>query len=239
MRCKKLVIALAVLATLGAGAATAQQNFTDPGNVPTGPFKVDNIGGTEGATTFYVDRATFQASNPGLLAEDFTGTSVPGGGITACDSPLNSATNDACFSAGSVIPGFSLDIILDGGGGQYVTINNTLGLACVAVGPNSFVDETDWNFSPAVAAAGMDLYTPLGGGETFTIEAFGPGGSLGSMNYVAGGTAAVFFGIDTTDPGGITRIEVREAVDSTGDLYCDLEFGGVPVPVTLQSVDVE
>jgi len=239
MRTIRILLALAILASAGIGMAAAQQHFTDPGLIPTGPFPVDNVGKTDGPTTWYVDRATFQAANPGLPLEDFTATSVPPGGITACNPPLDSTTNDACFSAGSVIPGFSLGVTVDGGGGQYVTINNALGLPCVAVGPNSFVDETDWNFNPAVAGAGLDIFTPLGGGETFTMEAFGPGGSLGTMNYVAGGTAAVFVGVDTVDPGGITRIEIREAVDSTGDLFCDLEFGGAPVPVMLQSIDVE
>jgi hypothetical protein len=239
MRSTRVLLALALLVTVGAGIAAAQQNFTDPGNVPTGPFPVINDIKPFGSLTFYPDRASFQAANPGLPIEDFSGTSVPPGGITACDAPLNSATNDACFSAGSVIPGFTLNVIPDGGGGQYVVLNNALGMPCVGVGPNSFVDETDWDLGPAVAAVAFDLYTPLGGGEPFTVEVFGPGGSLGSAPIVGGGTAPSFFGVDSVDPGGITRVEIREGIDSTGDLYCDLEFGGAPVPVELQSIDVE
>ncbi|MCZ6727626.1 MAG: hypothetical protein O7A98_09790, partial [Acidobacteria bacterium] len=66
-----------------------------------------------------------------------------------------------------------------------------------------------------------------------------PGGSLGSAPVTGGGTSASFFGVDTVDPGGITGIEVREGVDGTGDLFCDLEFGDPPVPVALQSIDIE
>jgi hypothetical protein len=239
MRNRGLVfgVMVALVVALGA-AAVAQQNYTDPGLVPTGPFPTQNDFQRLGTLTFYPNRATFETAWPGLPMEDFTGTSVGNGGITACDPPLNSATNDACFTTGSVIDGFSLGVTVDTGGGMYVTINNVF-VPCVNVGPNSFSDEADWNFSPAAAAVGMDLYTPLGGGETFGVEVFGPGGSLGSTNIVAGGTSAVFVGVDTTDAGGITRIEFREAVDGTGELFCDLEFGGAPVPVTLQSADVE
>lgn len=238
MRTLRVVLALTVLAA-SAGMALAQDKFTDPGLVPGAPFPVDSKLTTLGSLTFYPDRATFQAANPGLPLEDFSGTSVPGGGIAACTPPLDSTTNDACFAAGSVIPGFSLGVFVDGGGGDYVVLNNALGMPCVGVGPNSFVDDTDFDFSPAVMAAAMDLFTPLGGGEPYVFEVFGPGGSLGSVPVTGGGTGPSFFGVDTVDSGGITRIEIREGVDSTGDILCDLEFGGTPVPVMLQSVEVE
>lgn len=237
MRITRLLSALALAATAGAGLAAAQQSFTDPGNVPTGPFPVVNDSRPFGTLTFYPDRASFQAVNPGL--PDFLGRSVPPGGITACSPPLDSATSDDCFRAGSVIPGFSLNIAFGGGGGQYAVLDHALGLPCVGVGPNSFADEADWDLSPAVAAVAFDLYTPLGGGEPFTVEIFGPGGSLGRAPITGGGTSASFFGVDTVDPGGIVRVEIREGIDGTGDLYCDLEFGGAPVPVTLQGIDVQ
>lgn len=239
MRTLRLILALTILVTAGAGLAAAQDKFTDPGLVPTGPFPVKPLRTVQGTLTFFADRASFQVAHPGLPAEDFTGTSVPGGGVVACPPPLNDATNDACFSAGSVIAGFDLGVTIDGGGGQYVVLNNAVGMPCVGVGPNSFADETDWDFSPAVRAVAVDLYTPLGGGETLNFEIFGPGGSLGMVVVIGGGTGGSFFGVDTVDPGGISRIEVREAVDSTGDLFCDLEFGEAPVPVELQSYDVE
>jgi len=175
--------------------------------------------------TFYTDRATFEAANPGLILEDFTGTLVPDGNVISCAPPLNSATNDACFPTAGVAPGFDLGFTDDGGTGSYVTINNLFGVACVEVGPNSFVDELDLDFTPAVLAAGFDLYTPLGGADGFTIEAFGPGGSLGSTAFTSNSATASFFGVDTTNPLGITRIEVREDVDNTGELICDLQFG--------------
>ncbi len=240
MRTTRLIAAFAILAVATAGLAVAQDKFTDPGLVPTtNTTRVINDFKNLGPLTFYADRPSFQAANPGLPLEDFSGTSVPPGGITACTPPLNSATNDACFTAGSVVPGFTLGVFLDGGGGDYVVINQALGMPCVGVGPNSFVDDTDWDFSPAVAAVAFDLYTPLGGGEPYTVEIFGPGGSLGSTPITGGGLGGSFFGVDATDPGGISRIELREGIDSTGDISCDLEFGGVPVPVTLQSIDVE
>ena len=75
-------------------------------------------------------------------------------------------------------------------------------------------------------------------GEPFTIEVFGTGGSLGSTPVVGGGLGATFFGVDTGDPGGIIRIEVREGIDSTGEIICDLEFG-IVIPVEITGFSVE
>ena len=195
--------AVAVMLMVGIGGAQAQQSFSevDPSKVfpnASGVAPPQQYGFTEklGPLTFYSDRPTFQAAHPGLPLEDFTGTATSNGDIVACSPPLDSSTNDACFTTGSVIAGFALDVTIDGGGGQYVVLNNALGMPCVGVGPNSFADEADWDFSPAVDS-------------------------------------------DVERKGGITRIEVREAVDGTGDIFCDLEFGDPPVPVQLQSVDVE
>lgn len=224
--------------TLVVASTAAAQQHTDPGLQPVPPVPVVNEFKNLGSLTFYTDRGTFQAAWPGLETEDFTGTSVPNGGSATCSPPLNSATNDLCFSTGSVVDGFSLEIFVDDGANEYVVLNNAF-VPCVAVGPNFFVDETDWTFAPAVAAAGFDVYAPFNPGSSYSIEIFGSGGSLGSTNLVASGAVAVFFGVDTSDPGGITRIEVREAVDGQGELFCDLEFGATPVPVTLQSVELE
>ena len=241
MRMTRTLVALALLIAATAGLATAQDKYTDPGLVPTtqtapivGDYK------PIGTLTFYADRGSFQAANPGLPLEDFTGTIVPPNNVCSDVPPLNSATNDACFPAGGVIPGFDLDVTIDTGGGAYVVLTvGFLGVSCISVGPNSFSDELDLDFSPAVMAAAFDLYTPLGGGEPYVIEVFGPGGSLGSTPATGGGLGGSFFGVDTVDPGGISRIEVREGIDGTGELICDFEFGGVPVPVSLQSIDVE
>ena len=232
------MLLLAIIAVATAAGLDAAQNFSDPGIAAKGPFQVINNNPPLGTLTFYPTRALFQSANPGLPTETFAGTSVPPGTRNFCTPPLNSTTNDACFAAGSVIPGFSLSITVDGGANEYVVLNAALGLPCVAVGPNGFVDEPNFDLSPAVKAVAFDLFTPLGGGEPFTVEAFGPGGSLGSAPITGGGTSASFFGVDTSDPGGITRIEIREGIDKTGDLYCNLEFGGA-VPVELQSLEIE
>ena len=187
--------------------------------------------------TFYTDRPTFQAAHPGLPLEDFTGGNTIPGEILSCTPPLNSATNDACFPTNGVISGFDLDVNIDTGGGLYVVLNNAVGMPCVGVGPNSFADDGEFNFSPARRAAGFDLYTPLGGGEPYTVNVFGPGGLLGSTATTGGGVVGTFVGADTADPGGIIRIELVEGVDGTGDIFCDLEFGEDPIPVELVSFD--
>lgn len=242
MRTMRLIAAFAVLAIAGLGLAVAQpQNFTDPGLEPTLPLPVVNDLRPVGSLGFYPDRTSFQAAHPGLPLEDFSGTLVSDGGVVWCLGPLDSSTNDDCFATGGVVAGFDLTIVDDEAGDgdtEYVVLNHFLS-PCVAIGPNAFIHEPDWNFSPPAGAVAFDFYSELGG-NTYVFEMFGPGGSLGSTPFSGvGGGVAAFFGVDTVDPGGITRIEVREDFNGSGDLFCNLEFGDSPVPVMLQSVGVE
>ena len=72
----------------------------------------------------------------------------------------------------------------------------------------------------------------------FDIEIVGTGGSLGTTTAVACLTAPCFWGVDSDDVGGITSIIFTSAAGE-GELFCNVEFGGEPVPVELQSIDVE
>lgn len=246
MNARRAVLCLVVTALVfgTAGAVTAQATKYTDGPDPVIPQPVDNSLPPQGTLTFYPDRGAFQAAHPGLPVEDFTGTLVPPKGIVSCPGPLNNSTNDACFPSGGVIPGFELDPQGDGGksgngSADYVVLNDAL-TPCVAVGPNFFADETDWTLSPAVAAVAFDFYWEAGADPNFTIDIVGPGGTLGSVPFSApGGGTPAFFGVDTIDPGGITAILIRENSDGNGELFCDFEFGGAPVPVDLQSIDVD
>lgn len=234
------LVAPTVLILAMAAAAPAQQRFTDPGVEPTGPFPAVNDLEAVGTLTFYPDRESFRAVHPGLAMEDLTGTLVSDGDIISCHSPLDSDTSDACFPAGGVRKGFQFEVIQDGGWDvDYTIVNHALDLECIGIGPNFFVNETNWHFDPPVAAVAVDVYTPRDENENFILEIFGPLGSLGAVAFVTQGTEAAFFGADTVDSGGITSIEVREVVSGRGEVFCGLEFGNITVPVELQSVDVE
>jgi len=234
------LVALTVLILGAAVVAPAQERFTAPGVEPTGPFPAVNDLGPVGTLTFYPDRASFRAVHPGLAMENLTGTLVTEGDIISCHSPLDSDTTDSCFPTGGVRKGFQFEVIQDGGWDvDYTVVNHALDLECIGIGPHFFVNETNWHFDPPVTAVAVDVYTPRDENENFILEILGPLGSLGSVGFVTQGTDAAFFGVDTVDPGGITSIEVREVISGRGEVFCDLEFGNITVPVELQSVDVE
>jgi hypothetical protein len=229
-----------------AGVSVADQPFEQWSAVPPGTASTPAAGGpsTPGgqieALTFWNDRAAFNAAFPGLPTEDWSGTIVPAGGVASCLPPLNSATNDACFTTGSVLPGLELDVSVAGGGGEYVVLGvGFLGNTNVLVGPNSFVDDLVFNFNPAVRAAGFDLVNPGTPGQVYNVTIYGPGGVIGTTTAVDGAEGN-FWGVDSTDVGGITSIVFDGGADSGhAELSALVTFGGEPVPVELQSIGIE
>lgn len=238
------IVAVALLAMVAGGAA-AEQPFDDyssvPPGTPPGPAggQTTQAGNTE-ALVFYNDLVTFQAANPGLPMETFSGTSVPPAGVLACDPPFNELTSNECFSQGAIMAGISVELIANDGSSllNVVLTPDFFGINCVAVGPNSFTDDARIDFNPAVKAVGLDLVSPIDGAVPFDIEIVGPGGSLGTTSAFACLTAPCFWGVDSDDIGGITSV-VFTSLDGYGELFCNVTYGGEPVPVELQSFDVE
>ena len=243
MRCSSLVAVLFVL--MVAGVAAADTPFNDyssvPPGTPPGPAggQTTQAGNTE-ALAFYNDRTAFQVANPGLTVEDFSGTSVPPDGVLACDPPFNELTSNDCFSQGAITSGVSVELIpnVDSSLLNVVLTPAFFDLSCVAVGPNTFSDDSSIDFNPAVRAVGLDLVSPIAGAVPFDIEIFGPGGSLGTTSAFACLNEPCFWGVDSNDIGGITSVVFTSAAGD-GELFCNVEFGGEPVPVELQSFDVE
>jgi hypothetical protein len=214
-----------------------------PPGTPTPPYAggPSNPGNQTESLSYWTDRAAFNVAFPGLPTEDWSGTSVAAGSVGSCLPPLNSATNDACFTPGSVLPGIELDIhMTPTGTGEYVVLGvGFLGNTNVLVGPNTFVDDLILNFNPAVRAVGFDLVNPMTPGQVYNVEIFGPGGSLG-ITTATDGSEGNFWGVDSTDVGGITSIVFDGGEDgSHSELTTLVTFGGDPVPVELQSVAIE
>jgi hypothetical protein len=228
--------ALALILALGvclAGVAAAQQptRWTD---VPPGTATGDSAPGRAPSAptqtlTFYTDRATFQAENPALALENFALTSVPAGAITACDGPFNSATNNACFSTGTILDGVEVDNLGAVGSDQNVVIGvGALGNTDVLVGPNTFLtDGVIRHPDPAVPvyASGWDFVCP-NGALTVNIDIYDTTGALLGSDSSPCGATGNFWGvgadvqigwIETFEPGG-------------GELYANVEFGTGAVP---------
>jgi hypothetical protein len=187
---------------------------------------------TQGSLTIYTDRTVFNTAHPGVPVESFSGTSVPPNSVVECPSPFDNATNNACFPAGAIRPGIS---VANSGGGTLVVLTPPFfGVPCVSVGPAFFADAAELQFSPPVEAVGFDFEsnTPA----SYTFEVFGPAGSLGTATHT-GGIPGVFWGVDTSDAGGISRITVVSP-GQNGELFCNVAFGQ-PVPVELQSFTIQ
>lgn len=185
-----------------------------------------------GGLAFYTDRPTFTAAHPGIPLETFAATNVAPDSVAACQGPFASTTNNACFSPGDIQPGIS---VVNGSGETLVVLTPSfIGVTCVSVGPNDFAGNGELHFSPPVTAVGLDLHSNVP--DTFQVEVFGPGGSLGTTT--ANGTSpALFWGVDTSDAGGISRITFAGGPGS-GELFCNVAFGQ-PTPVELQSFGIE
>ncbi len=244
MRNSKLAVLMLIF--LVVGTAVADQEVVRYSDVPPGTQPAPWVGGPIAPgenlplLTFWTDRALFDAAFPGLPTEDWSGTSVPAGGVASCAPPLNSTTNDACFTAGSVLPGIELNVNVTTGGGQYVVLGvGFLSNTNILVGPNSFVDDLVLNFNPAVRAVGFDVVNPMTPGLTYNVEIFGTGGSLGTTT-VTDGSEGNFWGVDSTDVGGITSIVFNGGgLSENSELTALVTFGGDPVPVELQSINIE
>jgi hypothetical protein len=197
-----------------------------------GPLAPRAAEAPSGTLTFYTSRAVFNAAHPGIPLETFVLTNLGPNQVMACPEPFNNMTNNGCFSPGDILPGIAvwnttaIDLV--------VLTPPFFGVNCVAVGPNTFTDNGEMQFNPPVQAVGFDLLSNVA--ATYNIEVFGPGGSLGTTT-APGAIPGIFWGVDTSSPGGISRITTSN-VGSAGELYCNVAFGQ-PVPVELQSFVVE
>lgn len=187
---------------------------------------------TLGSLTFYSARALFDAAHPGLPVENFSATLVPANSVALCPSPINSASSDACFAPGGIRPGIS--VVNSVGTDMAVLTPPFFGVNCVSAGPDQFSEHGELQFAPPVEAVGLDLESNVGG--VYTIEVFSPTGSLGTTTVTTTGIPGIFFGVDTSDAGGISRITFN-APGSTGELFCNVAFGQ-PLPVELQSFEI-
>ncbi len=244
---KDLRVVIVVSLMLIAGMAVADQPYTQytdipPGNQTAGEAGEGNQPGAIRALTFYSDRTVFGVAFPGLPTEDFSGTLVAGGSIVSCPVPWNSTTDNACFGPGGIMAGIELDVNIQGDGtGEGVVLGvGSFGNTNIWVGPNSFGDDLVLNFDPAVRAVGFDLVNPIASPQTHGVEIFGPSGSLGTTTVVDSGTEGNFWGVDADDVGGITSIVFNNAGDCDfAELVLLVTFGGTPVPVELQSFNIE
>ena len=178
----------------------------------------------------FSDRGAFDAAAPGLPIEDFSNTRVAAGAFSACATVLDSATDDACFASGGILPGLSLT---SDAGGMVTVTPPVPGLPSVSVGADFFVANTIIDLASATAV-GFDIFAPRAGGD-LDISFFGSGGLLGmsSVNVATGSTA--FFGVVADEE--IVQLILSNNPHAVSELVSNVAFGWpsttVPEPSTL------
>jgi hypothetical protein len=189
--------------------------------------------------TFYTDRASFQASAPGLSTEDFEAGQVADGGIMACPGPLDASSSNACFSSGAILPGVSFNSTAAHNGTELALmgagfLNAPSKVLTAAWLQDGFViDFPDGN----VKAAGADLVS-YRDPDTCTIEVFGTSGSLGTTTAPCT-PEGTFWGVISDQV--ITRITILAPM-GTAEGVDNLSFGagGVATPsVTTVVLDIK
>ncbi len=238
------VLVLAVLLVVAAPCVSlAQSNLTDTpvqmgGNVPS---TAETVGNTE-VETFYSDRATFQAANPGLALEDFeTPLHPPGAGsLIGCPEPADANGSVGCYNPGDLLVGFSMTSPGAGTPGQeLVLIEGAAGFgtpAGVVLGSNTYIASTRVTFDPAVTALGFDIITVLSGNPVDIVIYDAAGAPINSQTGVPAGAAGSFWGVDSDTP--IAAVEITDPSQGDVELLDNMEFGD-PVPVELQSISIE
>jgi len=216
--------------------AFAQESWAEvlPGSQlpPSEPSSLTAPEAPQGGLTFFNDRAVFTATGAVLVTENFDGSLIGPAEVCSWTAPLNSLTNDSCFATGGVVAGQELDIIVSGGGGNYVILTSGfLGVSTDAVGPSSFVDDAVFNFNPPVTAVGFDVIGDLTGSVNLNVEIFDDNGNSLGITTASGSNPGTFFGVTSSIP--IGRIETVEP-NGNGELFSDLVFGNLsfgPPPV--------
>lgn len=185
------------------------------------------ISGLAQAQTYYADRATFDAANPGLATEDFEAGAVAAGGVCGFDGPASSSGAPPCFAAGDLLPGASYNSSGLGTPNMVLLGTGFIPSASKIIGSNTFTDSTFITFTePTNTAVGFDLYCGFITAGTATINISGAAGLLGTAVGVPCTGTPTFFGVSAAET--ITQIEIIADSDG-GELLDNVSYTAAPV----------
>lgn len=207
---------------------------------PTLTFAPGTPGVNGGALTVFTDNVSFQAAvNNPLASEDFEGGLVAAGGVATCTEPVSSASNDACYTPGDLIDGFSVASSL--GGGVVTLGDGLIPQPTVVIGANTFTETTDIRFTANnIDAVAFDVMS--GGANPILVSAFDAGDTLiGTAALTLTGVGTPSF-IGVTSPTPIARINIQDTTDG-GEVFDNLQFGQVnagppPVPQIVPTLGI-
>ena len=220
---KQLTIILSIWLLAGVAIAESPSNYSGlpEGYVPAHGNPADlNMVGQGRDLTFYENMEEFMATYPEIAAnpECFDNTNVAPGEIEMCAGPFSSATDNACYSPGALIDGFTLDSFPLEGANVAIGVG-ALGNESVWVGPNNFDEHSKIQYDPAVDTVAMLFQLPQSP-ATLSVEIYGEGGELGLVEIEAG--MDTFLGISSTEPISYIRVLGEGAA---AELYDCIWFG--------------
>ena len=222
---------LSLIALFTSVAVSAQSNYQTWAGLAEPNHSVRQPGLTEpttrGGLITFDDRASFDIAAGFQVMEDFEGGIADG--ITVCNEPLNSSSDDACFTPGDLINGF--DVTSSGNGGLVVLTEGFIGQPTDVVGASSSSDFLIVNFANSnVIAVALDAFSGFPGAGLVTIRTFDAFGNTAGSIGVATQNAFLSEFVGFISPTPISRIEIQGAFDSS-ELFDNLAFGPPPVEV--------
>ncbi|MET0232999.1 MAG: hypothetical protein ABW186_18870 [Rhodanobacteraceae bacterium] len=161
-------------------------------------------------------------NDPGsLTVEDFEGGSAAAGEVLICDEPVDAASDDGCFTPGTLVGGFS--VRSSSGAGVAAVGPDFFGNASTALGAVFIGDATIVSFGHGTTAFAMDVYL-YDGGSTGRVDVFlhAEDGSVLGYAHVKPetGTTRAFLGVIAPQP--VARVELRAT--SGGAFFDNLRF---------------
>ncbi len=177
---------------------------------------------TAGGLLQFTNQTEFQQAFPGLPKEDFEESPVGSGSLLLCTAPINSLTDNNCFSPGDILPGLAIDTVSPpavpsealsvAGNGYFGVVSDTVGSGSVTTGLEISFSGSD------IHAVGMNLSDSIN--INGTIKIYGPSDALLDTIIRPLTTTPAFFGLYSSQP--ITRI----TIESTDWEFVDnIQFG--------------
>lgn len=207
-----------LLSLAAVSQAHAQSNLVDyalaNGTANSGQAPVVVNTANRGGLTLYATRAEFDAviAPAAQSCEDFEDGNINDGDIVGFPAPLNSATDNAVFPAGTIVAGLDIqdDPLNDAGGGGpdgLVAVGATaFGTPSDIVLANTFVDSLNLNFAGGVEGVAFDAFSFTGGG-TVAVDFFdGTDSLIGSLMVAADPVNSGFVGATSAIP--IARVNI-------------------------------
>ena len=184
---------------------------------------------SEAALITFNNRPAFNLAVPGLPIETFEAGLVATG-VTVCNGPFNSTTNNACFAPGGLLPGIDYAALAPNPNMVLLGPGIPPGFATKHIGPNAFADTFQISMA-AANAIGFDL--GANGSGNILVSAFGAGNVLlGSFNVAVVAGSTIFVGL-VNDAGVISQITLSGPL---GEVIDNVAFGQqtvIPEPASL------